>query len=574
MKKRAWVLPQAAMLAPISPSYNAFKSVVLPTAVTLMLCNMDRICMSVAIMPIAAEFAWPASMQGIIQSAFLWGYTATQFLGGYLADKFGGKTVMACGVVWFSVASLLLPVALSHPVADAGLTIQSVFVARCLVGLGEGVAMPSMNNLVAAHIPLKSRASALGLTYSGFHCGNLLGLLLSPILLLQFGWRSLFLIFGLLGVPLLVMWMSTVPASAPNVGTDRAAAPSASLTSSMPLSSVTAHAAGLSPPSLSMPHKAPDTAPQVVLHDAIKELEAQEADVQVSWDEVYSLELSSNGPPDTSHTATSTAGRELVRTQSQIDSERSDLSDEPWFITAVNNAVHQTSSPPHSGDAEQWKPSGVDEALSVSSSPSSVSLSQLLSSSATWAIVIVNMVQNWGYFIFMNWMPTYFNTVLGFDIHSSSFLSFLPFLVVACVGNVAGILADYCLLKGVSVLVIRKSMQTVAFLIPAVALLVLAQPGLSPGVAVAAMTVALGTTSLGQAGFVANMSDIAPRHAGKMFGLCNTFGSLSGIIGVTAVGFIVEATKSFSTVFLMTAGMYIAATIAWNLLCRAEVVFH
>lgn len=47
-------------------------------------------------------------------------------------------------------------------------------------------------------------------------------------------------------------------------------------------------------------------------------------------------------------------------------------------------------------------------------------------------------------------------------------------------------------------------------------------------VAVSLMTVALGTTSLGQAGFVANMSDIAPRQAGQMFGLCNTFGSLAG----------------------------------------------
>jgi hypothetical protein len=32
---------------------------------------------------------------------------------------------------------------------------------------------------------------------------------------------------------------------------------------------------------------------------------------------------------------------------------------------------------------------------------------------------------------------------------------------------------------------------------------------------------------------VANMSDIAPRHAGVLFGLCNTFGSLAGILGVS-----------------------------------------
>lgn len=37
----------------------------------------------------------------------------------------------------------------------------------------------------------------------------------------------------------------------------------------------------------------------------------------------------------------------------------------------------------------------------------------------------------------------------------------------------------------------------------------------------------------GQAGFVANMSDIAPRHAGLLFGLCNTFGSFAGILGVS-----------------------------------------
>ena len=140
--------------------------------------------------------------------------------------------------------------------------------------------------------------------------------------------------------------------------------------------------------------------------------------------------------------------------------------------------------------------------------------------------------------------------------------------------SMAGLLADTLVSRGVSVTTVRKSLQTVAFLVPAIALLVLAQPGLSPTQAVAAMTVALGTTSLGQAGFVANMSDIAPRHAGKMFGLCNTFGSLSGIVGVTAVGFIVEATGSFSPVFLLTASMYVVATIVWNLMCTGEVVFE
>ena len=44
----------------------------------------------IAMVPIAAEMGWPAGVQGVIQSAFLWGYLATQLLGGTLADKYGG----------------------------------------------------------------------------------------------------------------------------------------------------------------------------------------------------------------------------------------------------------------------------------------------------------------------------------------------------------------------------------------------------------------------------------------------------------------------------------------------------
>ena len=78
----------------------------------------------------------------------------------------------------------------------------------------------------------------------------------------------------------------------------------------------------------------------------------------------------------------------------------------------------------------------------------------------------------------------------------------------------------------------------------------------------------------GQAGFVANMSDIAPRYAGRLFGLANTFGCFAGILGVSTVGFVVEKTGSFNPVFNLTAAMYIAATIVWNIFCTGERVFE
>lgn len=55
--------------------------------------------------------------------------------------------------------------------------------ARGAVGLGEGVVLPSMNSLLARTIPQAQRSSALGAVFTGFHCGNLVGLALTPFLL-------------------------------------------------------------------------------------------------------------------------------------------------------------------------------------------------------------------------------------------------------------------------------------------------------------------------------------------------------------------------------------------------------
>ena len=41
--------------------------------------------------------------------------------------------------------------------------------------------------------------------------GNLLGLAVSPVLLALLGWRALFITYGILGGPLLAMWLAAVP---------------------------------------------------------------------------------------------------------------------------------------------------------------------------------------------------------------------------------------------------------------------------------------------------------------------------------------------------------------------------
>lgn len=70
------------------------------------------------------------------------GYLLTQILGGVWADKFGGKRVLGFGVVWWSLATAFTPIA-------AHLGLPFLLAARACMGIGEGVAMPSMNTLLS-----------------------------------------------------------------------------------------------------------------------------------------------------------------------------------------------------------------------------------------------------------------------------------------------------------------------------------------------------------------------------------------------------------------------------------------
>ena len=422
-----------AVNASASIDRSSYWKTVIPAALAMMLCNIDRICLSVAMLPLAAEMGWAEGVQGIVQSAFLWGYVSTQLIGGTLADAYGGKKVMSMGMIFFSCASLLLPLCAITPFTRSlGIVFPAVLFSRFLVGIGEGVALPSVNNLMARNIGLAQRASAIGGMFTGFHSGNLVGLLVSPLLLEMYGWRSVFYVFGALGLPLVIMWNLVVP---------------------------------------------------------------------------------------------------------NVESSKKEVGGD----VPTENQVHK------------------------------VSLSTMLKNKAVWAIITANVVNHWGYFMYLNWMPTYFYKVLGMNLRTSSFMSFVPWLVMAFGSVTSGYVCDYLVSSGVNRTAIRKLIQSIALLGPVPALIALSTGTLTVGQALIAMTLALGLTSVGQ--FTANISEVAPRDAGRLFGLSNTFGCFSGIAGVSIAGFVVEKTGSFESIFLTTAVLNILGTIVWQLFATAERQF-
>jgi ACS family sodium-dependent inorganic phosphate cotransporter len=76
-----------------------------------------------------------------------------------------------------------------------------------VMGVGEGVAMPAMNNMLSRWVPAVERSRSLALVYSGMFVGSASGLLLSPHLIEQFEWPSVFWSFGSLGVVWCAFWV-------------------------------------------------------------------------------------------------------------------------------------------------------------------------------------------------------------------------------------------------------------------------------------------------------------------------------------------------------------------------------
>ena len=161
--------------------------------VAFVLCNLDKVNMSVAIVPMAESFGWTATQKGLVASAFFWGYSFTQIPGGWLASKYGGKAVLFWGVMLWSFGTLIAPWC-------AALGMPALLASRFLVGLGEGVAPSAATGVLAKGVPPSQRSKAVTSAFGGLDVGSLLGLLIAPPIIFHLGgWAAVFYLFGALG---------------------------------------------------------------------------------------------------------------------------------------------------------------------------------------------------------------------------------------------------------------------------------------------------------------------------------------------------------------------------------------
>lgn len=189
-------MPTAPEPSTVAPS-RAPVGLVALLSVALLVNYADRGSLSVAAPLLREELGLSASEIGWVLGLFYWAYAPLQPVMGWCADRFGPARVLAAGFVLWSLATALTGVV-------GGLA--ALIVLRLAMGAGEATFYPSALSLLSRNVAAPQRARATATMQFGALIGPAAGALLGGWLMLQYGWRAMFLVMGGASLIWLVFW--------------------------------------------------------------------------------------------------------------------------------------------------------------------------------------------------------------------------------------------------------------------------------------------------------------------------------------------------------------------------------
>jgi MFS transporter, ACS family, D-galactonate transporter len=139
--------------------------------------------------------------RGTLNSAFFWAYAALQIPAGWVVDRYGVKWPYALSFLFWCLASAGTVFARS---------VAQLTALRVILGVGESVVAPASYKWIRFNFEEKERGLAVGLYMAGTKIGPAIGPPLAVWLIVQYGWRMMFLILGLGGLAWLVPWIALV----------------------------------------------------------------------------------------------------------------------------------------------------------------------------------------------------------------------------------------------------------------------------------------------------------------------------------------------------------------------------
>jgi AAHS family 4-hydroxybenzoate transporter-like MFS transporter len=173
-------------------------------ALVILFDGFDTQAMGFLVPSIAEDFGIPRDSFGYALSAGLVGLMLGAMVAGPIADRWGRKFAIIVSVLVFGVLSLLTGRASS---------LDELVVLRFLTGLGLGGAMPNAVSLASEYAPKRLQPMFVSAIFVGMAGGAVVASGVGGALMPIWGWRSVFVVGGLLPIVLAVALFVLLPES-------------------------------------------------------------------------------------------------------------------------------------------------------------------------------------------------------------------------------------------------------------------------------------------------------------------------------------------------------------------------
>jgi len=163
---------------------------------------IDRQILAILLPAIKAEFGVQDWVLGFLAgSAFALFYATLGVPLALLADRWNRRNLIAAALaVWSGMTAL----------SATAVSIVHLAIARIGVGIGEAGFSPSAHSMISDYYPPKERSSAMGIFSTGISLGIMIAYLAGGWVVHNIGWREAFLIVGLPGLLLALVFRLTV----------------------------------------------------------------------------------------------------------------------------------------------------------------------------------------------------------------------------------------------------------------------------------------------------------------------------------------------------------------------------
>jgi ACS family glucarate transporter-like MFS transporter len=158
---------------------------------------LDRVNLSVTAPAIMKELHFTKVHIGTLQTVFFLCYALFQIPSGTLTEYFGHRKIVPLALAWWSVFTSLTAFCSRF---------SSWVVIRGLFGMGEAPIYPGLNAAFSNWFPKRERGTAVGLMLLGSKFGPMVGIPCATVIMLYWGWRAVFVVFGAVGLVIALIY--------------------------------------------------------------------------------------------------------------------------------------------------------------------------------------------------------------------------------------------------------------------------------------------------------------------------------------------------------------------------------